>query len=720
MSDLSPVARAAARATRPNAFIRAIDRFVPEAISSSTQDKQRQARIAIGFLMVSGLMAVVFAIANYRQGNVAAAISEAISVVILAWTLPMIRRTGRYLLFGNLGMSTGYISWFFACWYGGGTAAPAMVMISMGPLYAYLGYGRLSAILWSLGAVVLVAAIYVAGRFGLIPTPLSNPAQLETKRIVEAMLAIGFAFLAAQIFSELKDHALAVVEQRTSELASANARLAQLFDGMRQGVLAFDASGTVESSASSQARTIFGVDDLAGQNVIELFFGAEDDPLGNRFIFQQFLELAFMASPDTWHELASCMPTQLERQRPGGTQYLALEVRPIFDRQGDLHRVMLLVTDETEQRRAQAQARQRDAEHRREVDDLRRLVAGGAHLVVSFLEQSERRLAESASALGLDAPRVVRAEDVAVAFQHVHTVRGEARTFQLGDLERICTDIENVLSPLRTARAGEHVEEASRTRLAELFARAKLLLGEARTRLVSLSPIGEAVLDQITVRRTQLDTLCQLVERDARDLVELTQAASVLSARPFGESTQQLLSAVPIWAKQQSKGVRLEISGAEHAVPRALSQVLGGVLTHLVRNAIAHGVELPAARTARFKSGEATLQLSCEASDGGVRIAVSDDGDGVDEQAVRREAARLGLDTSLSLTELLFAPGLSTARDASEIAGRGMGMSAVRAELEAVGYRVELTSERGRGTRVEIRPRLAPGRSLRPPRRAAG
>jgi two-component system, chemotaxis family, sensor kinase CheA len=228
------------------------------------------------------------------------------------------------------------------------------------------------------------------------------------------------------------------------------------------------------------------------------------------------------------------------------------------------------------------------------------------------------------------------------------------------------------------------------------------------------------VLDQITVRRTQLVTVCRLVERDASNCAELVEAASVLSARPFGESTQQLVSAVPIWAKQQSKSVRLEISGPEHPVPGALGQILSGVLTHLVRNAIAHGVELPATRTTRDKPSDATLQLSCEASADGIRIVVRDDGDGVDEQAVRREAARLGLDATVSLSELLFAPGLSTARDASEIAGRGMGMSAVRAELEAVGYTVELTSERGRGTRVEIKSRgLASGRSVRPRRVAS-
>ena len=87
---------------------------------------------------------------------------------------------------------------------------------------------------------------------------------------------------------------------------------------------------------------------------------------------------------------------------------------------------------------------------------------------------------------------------------------------------------------------------------------------------------------------------------------------------------------------------------------------------------------------------------------------VTDDGIGVDESKVRAQAARLGLDANAPLLELLFSPGLSTSARSSEISGRGMGMSAVKRELEAVGYSARLTSEPGRGTRIEIYPDPTP------------
>jgi hypothetical protein len=240
---MSDNTRASANDTAPavpsgNWLMRSIDRFVPEHILASTEDKKRQLRTAIGFLMASGLMAAVFATSNFKQGNVAAASIEAAAVVILIFSIVAIRRTGRYVLFGNIGMSTGMLSMLFACWYAGGLAAPGLIMLPLAPAYAYLGYGRASALLWSAASVFVVLILFAAGHAGLLPPPHGSADRILANRLLDALLGIGFGFLAAQIFSGIKDYALNMLQQRTAQLATANASLGELFDNMRQGVLA--------------------------------------------------------------------------------------------------------------------------------------------------------------------------------------------------------------------------------------------------------------------------------------------------------------------------------------------------------------------------------------------------------------------------------------------------------------------------------------------------
>ena len=533
-------------------LIRMIDRFVPEHILAATEDRKRQVRTAIGFLMASALMALVFSFANFKQGNLAAASCEACAVVVLAFCIVAIRRTGRYVVFGNIGMSTGMMSLILACWYAGGLGGPALVMLPLAPAYAYLGYGRGTAILWTALCVVVALGLFVAGHAGMLPPPQATPSHLEINRLVDVLLGIGFGYLAAQIFNGIKDYALAMLQHRTAQLATANASLGELFDNMRQGVLAFDANGKVDGLASAQAPSIFGVESVAGNNVVDLLFAGSTDLLGNREAFEHFVELAFVSPASDWDALVSCVPTHIERQREEGTQHLMIEVRPIVDQKKQVHRVMMLVTDETERVRMAAEARERDEKHQREVQELKKLVAGGAHLVLRFLEQSQRRLDETADALCVHDERIPRREDVAVAFQHVHTVRGEARTFQLGELERTAMKLEELLQPLRSGRASEAGEPALKEEFERLLDHARKALGEARSTLVALSPIGSAVLDQITVKKSQLDVLCALVEREGAKVPEVAQAARELSARPFGESTQQIAAVVPLWAKQES------------------------------------------------------------------------------------------------------------------------------------------------------------------------
>jgi len=173
---------------------------------------------------------------------------------------------------------------------------------------------------------------------------------------------------------------------------------------------------------------------------------------------------------------------------------------------------------------------------------------------------------------------------------------------------------------------------------------------------------------------------------------------SRLAARPFGELTSTFADDAARWAGKAHKRVAVAILGREVLVPARVSERLSGVLAHLLRNAIAHGIELPERRVERGKPEVGRIELSCRETDQGVAIRMSDDGAGFDPNAFG------GNCEGGNNWEAAFAPGVSTRKTPDELGGFGVGLGAVRDELKEVGYLVTLKSESGSGASVLIGP----------------
>jgi two-component system chemotaxis sensor kinase CheA len=131
--------------------------------------------------------------------------------------------------------------------------------------------------------------------------------------------------------------------------------------------------------------------------------------------------------------------------------------------------------------------------------------------------------------------------------------------------------------------------------------------------------------------------------------------------------------------------------------------VLPGVLTHLVRNAIAHGIETPAERTAAGKPERGTIRIVADQVAAGIRVTVEDDGQGLNVEGIVGAAPAT---EGIPATERVFLPGVSTRQSPDALAGRGVGLDAVRSELARVRYDASLAFSPGHWTRVTIAPRL--------------
>jgi two-component system chemotaxis sensor kinase CheA len=163
-------------------------------------------------------------------------------------------------------------------------------------------------------------------------------------------------------------------------------------------------------------------------------------------------------------------------------------------------------------------------------------------------------------------------------------------------------------------------------------------------------------------------------------------------------------------ASRLDREVALAIDGGDVELDRAILEGLGGLLNHVVRNAIDHGIESPDERVRAGKPRAGRIAVSATQSEGRVSIVIDDDGRGVDAAAVRRAAIERGVAADMAIDrlrdedaiDLLFRPGFSTATAISDISGRGVGLDVVRTDVSRLGGSVALTSILGSGTKVTL------------------
>ena len=224
------------------------------------------------------------------------------------------------------------------------------------------------------------------------------------------------------------------------------------------------------------------------------------------------------------------------------------------------------------------------------------------------------------------------------------------------------------------------------------------LVGELVINQAMLVQIGAGVPQDLCPGLTSgLETLSQ-------HLRELQEGVMAIRAQPVRSVFSRMPRLVREVAGQLGKSVRLVVSGEGTEIDKTVIEQLADPLTHLLRNALDHGIETPAARQAADKPPQGTIHLSAEHRSGRIVIEVADDGHGIDRDKVLAKARQRGLvaaDATLDASEidqLIFMPGFSTADAVSSISGRGVGMDVVRRNIQALGGRIAVASTLGQGS----------------------
>ncbi|WP_260954606.1 chemotaxis protein CheA [Pseudomonas citri] len=225
--------------------------------------------------------------------------------------------------------------------------------------------------------------------------------------------------------------------------------------------------------------------------------------------------------------------------------------------------------------------------------------------------------------------------------------------------------------------------------------------------------IGELIIAgagaNLAARNAGASDLVEATAVLARLVEEVRDSALTLRMVQIGSTFNRFQRVVRDVSKELGKDIRLDISGGETELDKTVVERIGDPLTHLVRNAMDHGIEPAEIRVAQGKPAQGTLSLNAYHDAGSIVIEVADDGGGLNKTRILAKAVERGLVSEgqhladKDIFNLIFEPGFSTAQQISNLSGRGVGMDVVKRNITALRGSVELDSVEGQGTTLRIR-----------------
>ncbi len=265
-------------------------------------------------------------------------------------------------------------------------------------------------------------------------------------------------------------------------------------------------------------------------------------------------------------------------------------------------------------------------------------------------------------------------------------------------------------APAPAAPAAAAAPEAAESRLGDSSIRVDVELLEQLVRLA-----GELVLARnqivqraITVNDEALNRACHRLNLVASDLQEGVMRTRM---QPIENVWAKLPRIVRDLGNQLGRSVKLELEGGDTELDRTLLEAIKDPLTHLVRNALDHGIESPDERVAAGKPPAGVLRLRAAHAGGQILVEISDDGNGIDPAVIGAKAVERGIVTEAQreqmsesdLQRLVFLPGFSTAVTVTNVSGRGVGMDVVRTNIERIRGSIDVESTPGVGTTWRLR-----------------
>ena len=484
-----------------------------------------------------------------------------------------------------------------------------------------------------------------------------------------------------------------ISDTKQEYLFKLQSELKNILDNIGQGILTVDETLTIHRRYSAECEAIFGrrIDGARFTALIKPYNSAETVNL-----LESILNREFFAGDELRRSvLLLLLPGELAV----GERFFSVQYKPLtFEaRDGDENAFMIIMADITEKKALE----QRIAAEKSLFKAVTKIVADMPSFAACIREYRDFAATKLPQLLDPDgAPLAASLETI---FREVHTLKGNFAIFEIPWLVDLLEQVEAFLATCRDRSRTLTWEDLRRGMTGYPF---ETVLNESLERLRAL--IGNRWRFDRDFIMVDLEDF-KAVEKEARRVSP--QLAETLSRMRY-QTVAHLLATYPEYTVKLAGRLGKKITPftieSEAAVNVDADRYAGFFrsLVHVFRNIADHGIELPEERSLVGKAPEGTIQCLVTREAAGFTIVIRDDGRGIDYEAVRRKAVTLGLigqeaATDLScrdLAALIFQDGITTAATANGVSGRGVGLAAVKEELEALGGTIAVSSRPGEGT----------------------
>ena len=463
-----------------------------------------------------------------------------------------------------------------------------------------------------------------------------------------------------------------------------------ILKNIRQGIFTFSDRLIVDEEFSEYLKVIFQTNNIAGQPAVNfLFKEAENIGTDKKKQVSDALNASIGFNHLGFKTNQSLLPSQLTNNNCNGKQILELDWQPVTNEAFIVEKILVSIRDVTEIKRLKREA----LENRKANEIINQIIEVGPKKFDKIFANLMSITAESRKLL--QNTEEIEAETVKGLFRYMHTAKGNCRTFGLTHL----------LEPIHIAEESyeDILNNGFQAELDDLLSDLKnvenAMARYIEVRKNKLTDFGEAnrnnenLQDYITMFTEKSQVSSLEGKAKAFDILLFTHNYS-----SFVEAIDSTLKGITKSSELLNKpSPKFIINDNNLWVKTAKSQMLSDVINHCMRNSIHHGIESPKERISAKKNPRGKIILDLYKADNGIYLDIADDGRGLNLKAISEQAQlKRHNQTDESLADLIFSAGLSTAKHLTQVAGRGIGLNAVRQTLRNLGGDAEVAFTSGR------------------------
>jgi HPt (histidine-containing phosphotransfer) domain-containing protein len=493
------------------------------------------------------------------------------------------------------------------------------------------------------------------------------------------------------------------VAERTAQLSQKTNDINAMLQNMSLGVCTVVPGNALHPEYSAHLRQIFSVEEVAGRNLVDCLFDRSTLGVDTKDQITVALGSIIGEAAMMFDLNGHLLPRETLLQGDGSPKTVQLDWSPIVGEAQTVEKVLMIAQDVTQMRELERASAQQQAE----LEIISKIIAIAIGKFNDFVDSATKFIAGNRELLR-ETGGARDSETIALLFRNMHTIKGNARTYDL----RLVTDAAHAAEQTydRLRKDPDAVWDAAQM-LTELDAVEAAVARYVEVNENKLGRKGRAA-DLLTSRgvfvgNDEIATLKSLVAA----LPEATGASNLSSLRatighlgyiPLQRLVSGCVDSLSSLAKELNKPTPIvQFVDSDIGFTSQFAEALKSSLIHVVRNSMDHGIEMPEERLRAGKPPAGTLSFTCQRHDDQLELHVSDDGRGLALHALFRKGVSLGLFQAAdkpprqAVADIVFRSGLSTASQVSQVSGRGVGMDAARAFLaeQGAGVAIELLDE---------------------------